>query len=99
MRDKHIDGDEVRSLLATLHPRWAVLKLPFAEIALHDDTRKTVREIAGEPVARFWPDDQKLAGFEDVPEAESHALDGVLCLERNGPPIEIYKLPDLPEGH
>jgi hypothetical protein len=99
MRDKHIDGDEVRSLISSLHPRWAVLKLPFAEVALHDDTRNTVREIAGEPVARFWPDEQKLAGGRDVPEAESHAFDGAMCLERNGPPIEIYRLPDPTADH
>jgi 4-amino-4-deoxy-L-arabinose transferase-like glycosyltransferase len=91
LRDKRIDSSEVQAVIAEVRPKWAVLARFPGEVSWSDETRSVVREIAGEPVARFSPCAGARADDEGVDEGSYLAQ--ILRRDRIGVAIEIYRLP------
>ncbi len=92
--DHRLDRTEVLDRLRAIGARWVMVTIPTADEAASDDTRATVREIAGEPRATILP--FGLGGTLDsifTRDADPEFLNHLLAQDRLGPPIEVYALP------
>lgn len=93
MGDGRIDSSEARARIAALDPKWVVVGVPAPSDAPRNETRIAVREIAGEPVARFAAEETS-GPVESDPTSDidlRHVL-RLLRHVRQGPAIEIYRL-------
>lgn len=92
--DGRIDRTEVLERMTQLGAHWAVVTVPTESDAKFDETRAAIRELAGEPVARFYPFDPALNPPPTLERDVNHEFVWrMLKFDGWGQPLEIYRLP------
>ena len=88
-----IPAEEVKRMLSEERAQYAVVEVPTGRTVGNDFTRAALREEAGEPVFTCTPYD---LGHTDLVasgwELGANAIERLMCSDRWGPPIEIYRL-------